>query len=196
MSMRFVFLLAALFVGHAQAVEYGAVLADKSTLTFQSRQMGVKVQGRFARFDTQLAFDPAKPETAKVEVSVDVASIDAGSKEANDEVVGKPWFSARMFPMAKFVASRVKPLGGGRYEVSGGLTIKGKTLPITAPLMLKMEGNNGVFDGGFTLKRIDFGVGDGPWADDATVANEVVVNFHIVASAVQTGTTAGATKTK
>ncbi|MBI3715976.1 MAG: YceI family protein, partial [Betaproteobacteria bacterium] len=159
------------------------VLADKSTLVFQSKQMGVAVQGRFGKFATQMAFDPAKPEAAKITLTIDTASTDAGSKEANDEVVGKAWFNVKMFPTATFVSSAVKALGGGKFEVSGPLTIKGKTLPVKAPFTLKTEGANAVFDGSFTIKRTDYAIGEGPWADLDTVANEVLINFHVVAAA-------------
>ena len=174
--------VAASVANNAGAVEYTSVLADKSTLNFTSRQMGVPVQGSFSKFTSRVAFDPAKPEAAKVEISIDLASIDAGSKDANDEVVGKQWFNVRMFPSASFASNAVKSLGSGRYEVSGPLTIKGKTAPVTATFQFKPEGANGVFDGGFTLKRIDFAIGEGPWLDLSTVANEIQVNFHFVAA--------------
>ena len=174
--------VAATVANNAGAVEYTSVLADKSTLTFTSRQMGVPVQGSFSKFTSRVAFDPAKPEAAKVEISIDLASIDAGSRDANDEVVGKQWFNVRMFPSASFASNAVKSLGSGRYEVSGPLTIKGKTAPVTAAFQFKQEGANAVFDGGFTLKRIDYAIGDGPWLDVSTVANEIQVNFHVVAA--------------
>lgn len=167
----------------AAAVEYGAVQADKSRITFNSRQMGVPVQGGFPKFTAQVAFDPAKPEAAKVNIAIDTGAVDAGSKEANDEVVGKPWFNVRNFPTATFTATGAKALGNGKFEVTGQLAIKGKSQPLAAPFTFKTEGANGVFDGSFTLKRLDFAVGDGPWTDVSTVANEVQVNFHIVAAA-------------
>ena len=173
----------ALAATEAEAIEYSTVLADKSTVAFTSRQMGVPVQGRFPKFTAHVAFDPAKPEAAKVDITIDLATIDAGSKDANDEVVGKQWFNIKMFPQASYVSSSVKSTGAGRFEVTGPLTIKGKANPVTATFGFKAEGNNGVFDGGFTLKRIDFAIGEGPWADVSTVANEIQVNFHVVAAA-------------
>lgn len=178
----FIGVILGITVSTAHAVEFGTVLADKSTLTFTSRQMGVPVQGRFPKFTARIAFDPAKPETAKVEISVDLASTDAGSKDANDEVVGKQWFNVKIFPAATFTSSAVKSLGPGRFEVTGPLTIKGKAQPISAPFTYKLDGANGVFDGSFTLKRIDFAIGEGAWADLSTVANEVQVSFRVVAA--------------
>lgn len=166
----------------AQAVEYGQVLADKSSVTFTSRQMGVPVEGRFRKFNAALAFDPARPAQASARMDVDLASIDAGSKDANDEVAGKSWFNTKAFPTASFVTTGVKPLGGDRYEVAGKLTIKGRTQDVAAPATFRQEGGNGVFDGGFTLKRLDFAIGEGPWSDVSAVANEVQIRFHIVAA--------------
>ncbi len=168
---------------NARATEYSTVQADKSSLTFIGKQMGVAVNGRFPKFTAQVAFDPARPESGKVSISIDLASIDAGSKDANDEVAGKEWFNTRMFPTATFVSSSMKSLGGGKYEVAGPLTIKGKSQPVAATFAFKAEGNNGIFDGGFTVKRIDFSVGEGPWTDVSMVANDVLVNFHVVAAA-------------
>ena len=167
----------------AHAVEYSLVQTDKSALTFVSKQMGVPVNGRFPRFTAQLAFDPAKPDTGKVSISIDLASIDAGSQDANDEVVGKEWFNVRMFPTATFSSTSMKSLGGGKYEVTGPLALKGKSKPVTATVAFKPEGNNGIFEGGFTLKRIDYAIGEGVWTDVSMVANDVQVNFRIVAAA-------------
>ena len=183
LSEAFVLLGVTITASTVHAIEYTIVQADKSTVTFTSRQMGVPVQGSFPKFAAKLAFDPAKPESAKVELTIDLAAIDAGSKDANDEVVGKQWFNIKMFPVAHFTSSAVKAVSAGRYEVTGPLTIKGKSVPVTAVFTHKAEGTNGVFDGGFTMKRIDFAIGEGPWADVSTVANEIQVNFHVVAAA-------------
>ncbi len=174
--------LLALAAGGVQAVEYGDFIAERSSLSFVSRQMGVPVDGRFRKFTATLSFDPARPAAASARFDLDLASIDAGSKDANDEVVNKAWFNLKSFPTASFVSSAVKPLGGDRYELVGKLSIKGKTQDISAPLVFRQEGGNAVFDGSFTLKRLDFAVGDGSWSDVSVVANEVQIKFRIVAA--------------
>lgn len=166
----------------SQAVEFKTVQADKSALTFAYKQMGVGMEGKFKKFAVQLSFDPAKLAAAKATMDVDLASIDTGSAEADDEVAGKQWFNTKAFPTARFVSSGVKSLGGNRYEVAGQLTIKGRSQPVAATTTVTVQGNNATFDGAFVLKRADFAIGEGPWADFGTVANEIQIKFHLLAT--------------
>lgn len=180
--IAFALLLAASLAPIAHAVEYGQVQADKSRIDFAYQQMGVKMDGRFRKLASQLSFDPAKPAAAKASFAVALDSIDLGSSEAEQEVAGKPWFSTQAFPQASFVSSTVKALGGNRYEVAGKLTIKGQTRDIVVPATFAAQGNTGVFDGAFTLRRGDFSIGEGAWAKFDIVANEIQVTFRITAT--------------
>jgi polyisoprenoid-binding protein YceI len=182
-AMKLFLLLAGALASYtAHAVEYGQIQADKSTINFVSKQMGVPVNGFFKRFSAQLKFDPTKPETAKTRVEIELASVDAGSPEANDEVVGKDWFHVRNFPAAVFESRSVKALGGGKFEVRGALTIKGKSRDAVATTSFREEGKLGVFEGNLVLKRLDFSIGEGPWGDPGTVADEVQIRFKLVAA--------------
>lgn len=169
----------------ASAAEFGSLQAEKSTLTFVSKQMGVPIDGKFRKFNATIAFDTARPTAASARFELDLASIDAGSSDANSEVIGKPWFNVKTYPTATFVSTAVRPLAGDRFELSGKLTIKGKTQDLVAPFTFRQDGNQGVFDGAFVLKRLDFAVGEGIWSDVATVANEVQIKFHLVATATR-----------
>ena len=180
-SLAFGVLAAAL--SSAQAIEFNQLQLNKSALSFVSKQMNVPVEGQFKSFRSKLAFDPAKPAAARAELEIDLASIDAGSKDANDEVASKAWFDTKTFPVAKFVSTSFKSLGGNRYEVAGKMTIKGRTLDLITPVTLRQEGNSATFEGGLVLKRADYGIGEGMWADFGTVANEVQVKFRLVAAA-------------
>ncbi|NSL56194.1 YceI family protein [Uliginosibacterium aquaticum] len=167
----------------AQAVEYSQLLADKSSLGFSYRQMNVPMDGSFKRFKAQLAFDPAQPAKASAAFEIEVASIDVGSAEGNSEVSGKLWFNTATHPTARFVSSGIKALGNNRFEVAGKLTIKGKTLDVSTPVSFKADGANGVFEGAFTIKRADYAIGEGMWADFGTVANDVQIKFRLLAAA-------------
>lgn len=167
------------------AVEYGKVLPEKSEIRFVSKQMGVPVDGRFRRFDAQLSFDPARPEAGSARISVDLAGLDTGNDEANAEARTRGWFDVRNFPAATFVSSGVKPLGPGRYEVAGTLTIKGRSREFSAPVTFRQDGANAVLEGSFVVKRLQFAVGEGPWSDLETVADDVQVRFKVTAAPVK-----------
>jgi polyisoprenoid-binding protein YceI len=179
--IAFAFALAAAFSAHG--VEYGQVQPDKSAIDFTYKQMGVAVDGKFKRFSSQLSFDPAKPTAAKATFDVELASVDTGAPEGDDEVAGKPWFNTKAFPTARFVSGAVKALGGNRYEIAGQLSIKGRTQDVVVPATFTTQGNTGVFAGSFTIRRGDFAIGEGSWAKFDIVANEVQVKFRITAAA-------------
>jgi polyisoprenoid-binding protein YceI len=156
------------------------VAADKSQIRFAFKQMNVPVEGRFRTFDATVAFDPKKPEATKAEFEVDLGSIDLGNADGETEAKRKPWLNIDAFPKAKFVASAVRSTGPGRYEATGPLTIKGATQNITAPFTLVDAGGMRTVEGQFPLRRLQFKIGEGPWADTETVADEVTVRFKFV----------------
>jgi polyisoprenoid-binding protein YceI len=183
MKLVFAVLLGVLFASTAVAVPVTKVDIGKSEIKFVSKQMNVPVEGLFKKFEVQFNFDPDKLANSKAQISVDVASIDTGSVEGDTEVQRKPWFNAKEFPKVTFVSTGVKSLGGTRYEVTGKLSIKGKTRDVTAPFTAKTEGGGTLLEGGFTLLRSQFGIGEGPWSDPDTVADEVQVKFKFAGRA-------------
>lgn len=168
--------------GPVLANPYERILTDQSRISFVSRQMGVPVEGQFRRFSGQIAFDPARPEAARATLEVELASFDMGSREVYDEVVSRNWFDVRQFPTARFVATSLRHLGGDRYEVRGQMTIKGRTRDITVPVTFRPQGRNALLEGSFPLRRLDYGIGTGPWGDTSVVADEVQVRFRLVAA--------------
>jgi polyisoprenoid-binding protein YceI len=156
------------------------VVAEKSQIRFAFKQMNVPVEGRFRKFDATVAFDPGKPEATKAEFEVDLGSIDLGSPEGETEAKRKPWLNIEAFPKAKFVASAVKATSPGRYEATGPLTIKGISQTVTAPFTLVDAGGMRTVEGQFALRRLQFKIGEGVWADTETVADEVTVRFKFV----------------
>jgi len=164
----------------AEAAEYTKELLEKSSINFVSKQMSVPVEGVFKKFTAKVRINPAKPEAGMAQIEIDLASIDAGSMEANDEVKGKNWFSVTEFPKASFVSSSVKLLGAGKFEAAGKLTIKGKSMEVHAPFTLKEDKGLLNVDGLFTINRLDYGIGSGLWSDVSVVANEVQIKFHLL----------------
>ena len=183
--MRLIVLAALLAGSMAHAVEFNSLQADRSSIAFVSKQMNVPVEGAFKKFTAHIALDPARPEAGSAQIEIDLAGIDAGSAEANDEVKGKNWFNVREFPKASFVSATVKALGGGRFEANGKMSIKGKTVEMRASFTARQEKDALILDGVFPLKRLDYGIGSGIWGDTSVVADEVQIKFHFQVNAVK-----------
>jgi polyisoprenoid-binding protein YceI len=152
----------------------------KSSVSAVFKQMNVPVEGKFRKFAAQIDFDSAKPEASKAAIDIDVAGFDLGDAEFNKEVLKKEWFNSAQFPKASFISSVIKPGAGGKFDVSGKLTVKGKTADVSFPLTLKKEGTTQVFEGALPIKRLAFNIGEGEWKDTSMVADEVVIKFRVV----------------
>ncbi len=151
-----------------------------SEITFQVTQMGVDVSGRFTRFDGTVELDPAKPDGASARINVDIASLSTGDADADAVALEEAWLNQAGFPKASFESSKLKLLGGNRYEASGTLNIRGKARPLTVPLTIDKARDGSLnVAGALQLNRADFGIGGGEWNDSDLVANTVPVKFRL-----------------
>lgn len=155
------------------------VVPAQSEISFVSKQMGVPVEGKFKKWTAQIAFDPKKAEAGKVGFTIDTGSASFGAAETDGEVPKAAWFNVAKFPQASFASGAIKALGGGKFDVAGKLTIKGATHDVVVPVTVTQSGANSTAVGSFTIKRLDFKIGEGEWADTSMVANDVVVKFKL-----------------
>lgn len=171
---------AALVVAPTPALAQQKLDAAKSEMLFVSKQMGVPVEGRFRKFDAQIAFDPKKPEAGKVAFTIDMGSATFGSPEVDVELPKATWFNVPKFPQATFQSSAIKAVGAGKFEVAGKLSIKGSSRDVVVPVALTQAGGSTTATGAFAIKRLEFKIGEGDWADTSMVANDVQVKFKLV----------------
>ena len=154
---------------------------SKSTVSATFKQMNVPVDANFTKFSAMVDFDVNKLDAAKASIDIHIPSFDLGDPDYNHEVQKKEWFNGAQFPKASFVSSKIKALAAGKFEVSGKLSIKGKTADVNFPLTLKKEGSAQIFEGSLPIRRLAFAIGDGEWKDTSIVADEVVIKFRIFA---------------
>ena len=152
----------------------------KSLVSVTFQQMGVGVDASFRKFMAQVDYDAAKPEKSSASVEIDIPSFDLGDADYNKEVLKKEWFNAAQFPKASFVSSAIRASGSGKLDVSGKLTIKGKTADVTFPVSIRKLGALTQLEGKLPIKRLAFNIGDGEWKDTSIVADEVTITFRIV----------------
>ncbi len=168
----------------------GSALADpklqltQSQIVFVSHQMGVPVEGQFGRFDAQFEFDPRKPQAGRISLKVDLASAMMPTDEASAELAKPDWFDVRRFPQASFESNAVRALGAGRFEATGRLTIKGRTMDVVAPFALEQHGPVTTASGSFAIRRLAFGIGGGDWGDTSLVDDQVQIKFRLALTGV------------
>lgn len=167
------------------AVSQWSIIPAEGTLSFEGQQMGAPFTGRFPEFSGQIAFDPDRLDESRADITIAIAGLDAGSSDRNRYLPMDDWFAAARFPTARFVTEKITPgLSRGQYVARGQLTIRDVTLPVTLPFTLDItSGENGGevahMRGETTLNRLDFGIGQGEWADTKSVAAEVRVRVDL-----------------
>ena len=152
----------------------------QSEITFQAKQSGVPVDGRFRAFDAQLALDPKAPQTGSVTIGIDTGSATVGFAESDAELPHAAWFSTATFPRAVFRSTAIKGLGAGQFQVAGKLEMKGTARELVVPVTLVQSGAQSIASGEFVIRRLDYKIGEKEWADLSLVANDVRVRFKLV----------------
>lgn len=135
-----------------------------SEIAFSVRHMMVAtVRGRFNQFQGVIEFDPAHPESGRVEVTIDAASIDTRNEQRDNHLRSPDFLNVEQYPTITFVSKRIEPLGDNRFRVVGDLTIRGVTREVALEAEFLGVGKDpwGGERAGFTartkLNRHDFG---------------------------------------
>lgn len=176
-EMRFLLLALAAAALPAQGADY--VQAEGSTLEFTSSYDGEAFSGTFGGFDTRLSFDPAKPQQGRLEVSIDLAGTDTGNADRDDTLAGGDFFAVSQHARARYVATTFRALGGNRFAADGELSLRGVSKPVTLEFTWT-PGAMPVLAGQATVRRLDFGVGTGDWADTDVLPDAVAVRTRVV----------------
>jgi cytochrome b561/polyisoprenoid-binding protein YceI len=156
------------------------LVAAQSSLTYAFTQAGADNQGRFKGFT--VSFDPG---AGRLYVVVDMRSFDTGDQQRNGILGGKDFFDVAQYPQSRFTATRIQRTATG-YEATGPLTLRGVTRNITIQFTWRtatVQGRAvGYLTGRASLRRLDFGVGQGQWKSTEWVGDPVTVRYSLVLS--------------
>ena len=154
------------------------VQAPGSTLAFASRYDGEVFTGRFSEFATKLSFDPARPEAGKLDVTIGLASADTGNADRDSTLKTAEFFDVAKFAQARYSATGFRKLADGRYVADGTLELRGVRKPVTLTFAWT-GGAQPVLEGKAVVKRLEFGVGGGDWADTSVIPDEVNISTRV-----------------
>lgn len=183
-ALLMVALAAALLAPAPAAAEPPAWRLDPaaSGITVVATQMGGTFEGVFRRFDAEIRFDPGDLDASRVAVTVATGSLDTGNDQRDAAARGPEWFDTAAHPVARFEATRFRPLGGDRYVADGMLAIKGSVRPVTLPFSLAVDGGRAHAAGALTVQRADFALGTGEWAANGVVGAAVEIRIDVRAT--------------
>ena len=170
-------LLLALACAPVLAADY--VQQSGSTLAFAGKYQGEVFTGRFPAFTTRLAFDPARLDAARLDVTIPLAGAKSGNSDRDSTLQGKDFFNVAQYAQARYSANGFRALGNNQYAADGTLELHGASKPVTLTFTWT-PGAKPVLSGRATVKRLDFGVGGGDWSDTATIPDEVAISTRVV----------------
>ncbi|MCC3769365.1 YceI family protein [Streptomyces sp. UNOC14_S4] len=167
--------------------------ASHSRVGFTVRHaMVTNVRGSFADHEGTLRLDGSDPSRSSASIDVRIESVDTGIKDRDAHLRSADFFDAERFPLMAFRSTAAQQLGGDRFRITGDLTIKDVTRPLSIDLEFNgsatdVYGNERVgFEGSAEILRSDWGL---TWnaaleTGGVMVSDKVKLTFDI--SAVKT----------
>ena len=164
-----------------------------SRIGFVARHaMVTKVRGAFNEFEGTATLDGANPASSTAQVTISAASIDTRNAQRDGHLRSNDFLAMDEYPQITFVSTGARQVDDSTFELTGDLTIKGVTNPITIPFSFEGAakdpfGNLRVgFEGAVTINRKDYGI---TWnaaleTGGVLVSDKVTLEFEV--SAIRT----------
>jgi polyisoprenoid-binding protein YceI len=155
---------------------------------FSAKHLGMMtVRGHFTEISTTGNLDPHHPEASSVEITIQVATIRTHNEIRDNDLRSSNFLEVDKYPTITFQSTQIEPVGEERFNMTGDLTIKGTTRPITLPVTRygelndPMMGHRMAYSAETEINRRDFGLTrnmllDGRWV----VSNEVKIMVELV----------------
>jgi polyisoprenoid-binding protein YceI len=151
--------------------------------------MVTKVRGAFNEFEGTATLDGANPAASHVEVTISTASIDTRNAQRDEHLRSNDFLAMQEYPQITFSSTGVRQVDDTTFEVTGDLTIKGVTKPITIPFTFEGAAKDPFghlragFEGSVTINRKDYGI---TWnaaleTGGVLVSDKVTLEFEVSA---------------
>jgi polyisoprenoid-binding protein YceI len=154
-------------------------LQDTSTLGFTATLQGAEFSGEFETFDAEIRFADSDLATSHFSVTVEIASVNTRNVDRDDALRGGDFFDAAHWPSAHFEAMQLRHVDGNDFEALGMLTIRDRTRALTLPFRFTRTQDAAKLAGNVTISRLNYGVGQGDWADTRWIGEDVTIAYRL-----------------
>jgi polyisoprenoid-binding protein YceI len=154
----------------------------KSKVVFQYLYKAKPYEGEFKNVKATFKIDPASPSACEFSVTIPIADLYVDNQEVVDYLLDIELFDVDQFPTATFKANKCRLQSVNSFVSDGTLTIRDKTRPMSFPFKLEVGAKGFHLTSEVTIKRLDFGVGQGYWANTAEIPNDVKIKVDAYAA--------------
>ncbi|MBV9230506.1 MAG: YceI family protein [Chloroflexi bacterium] len=158
---------------------------------FAAKHLGMMtVRGHFTEINATGTLDPNNPEASSVEVTIQAASIRSHNEIRDNDLRSANFLEVEKYLTITFKSTKIEPAGQDRYTMTGDLTIKGTTRPVTLAVLRygefndpNMMGHRIAYSAEGQINRKDFGLTfnmllDGKWVVSDEV--EILIEGELV----------------
>jgi polyisoprenoid-binding protein YceI len=153
--------------------------APQSRLEFVGVQAGAEFKGVFHKFTADVDFAPEALASSRIDVQIDMNSVDSMDKDRDTTMRGKDVFDVAHNPTAHYVTKTITKTAAG-FAAVGALTLRGVTKDVPIEFQIAPQAAGAKLSGSAKLNRLDFGVGQGDWKSTDTIGDAVKINFSLV----------------
>lgn len=160
---------------------------EESSVIFGYTFGGDPYEGEFKNVEAVFEIDPMNPAACDFQVTIPIEDIAIDSPEALDYLLDYELFDVDQWPTATFKAESCKLSSMSSFVSEGTLTIRDQTNPLSFPFDLDVETKDGKLrfhlTSEVTIKRLEYGVGQGYWAGTGEIPNDVTIKVDVYAVA-------------
>jgi polyisoprenoid-binding protein YceI len=150
---------------------------NKSTITFQIKNLGINTGGAISGIQTNIHFNAAQLSTSIIEATADVSTINTDNDKRDEHLRSDEFFDVARYPKITMRSVSFRQKSGNTYVGRFDVTIKNKVKQFDIPFTYTETGNTALVKGSFKLNRLDFGVG----GSSMVLSNDVTVNITVEA---------------
>lgn len=171
--MKLFFAFLSFFTVVSTSVASAQTTISRSAINFKIKNLGISTSGTIGGMQASIHFNPADLNNSTIEATVETSTLNTENSGRDEHIKNEDFFDVTRYPKITMKSLVIKHKGGNKYVGTFSLTIKAKTKQVEIPFTYTEKGNIAVFNGSFTINRLDYGVG----SESMILANEVNITI-------------------
>lgn len=154
------------------------VTPENSKINFVGSKVTGSHNGSFKQFSGKIELAPNNIPQSAVSIDIDSASVEADDPKLTGHLKTPDFFDVAKFPKASFASTKIEPVSGDTFNITGNLDLHGVKKSITFPATIKASADSVSVNADFAINRKDFGIVYTGKADDL-IRDEVVMKLAL-----------------